>query len=619
MLENNISLDFFMSQIKVIKEVKDSDKTRINIVLYEPTQSTCVLRVCKGRDLTSVCEALRTVKNPNVAYVYDYVYANGDTYIIEEKLSGETVETRLSEINVFSEEQTSKIITAVCDGLSELHKLNPPLIHNDINPSNIMICDDSSIKLFDFDVSRTYKKGSVQNTVLFGTEEYASPEHFGYGQSEPRSDIYCLGVTMHKMLTGQYLSSEHKSLYKGRLNRIVEKCIEIDPEKRYASVEHLKKDIERLTRHGAWVWKAVAVITAVVLLCLSGFILKQCGDGPSDAAVFNESEVLSQNTSSTTHDSSQSTPSDQIKDESVRSDTSSTASLTQSSDGEASSDVGNTSSAVSSGNSVSQDISSENKTPDNMVEDKKVVSKRVNGEIRSMTVLNDGTLVYLENDSNGYHIKTFAGADTTVTVPFSQDRCVLIYDNYRDKLYIVATSGEKSSIYAVDKSFQIKPQPLYTATRSTVIDIKGSFYSDGTLYCDAFQKELIDTDQWCAVGKAGASGYMVANDELYCVWSVYLYKVKFDGGVISDYAWPKGCSLYSSDAVFSNNKCLYFNFTKDRKDYIYTFDGKEFKELICLNDYKFYTDISCEVAAISGDTLWMYDQSTATLKEFSIK
>ena len=414
MLENNISLDFFMSQIKVIKEVKDSDKTRINIVLYEPTQSTCVLRVCKGRDLTSVCEALRTVKNPNVAYVYDYVYANGDTYIIEEKLSGETVEAKMSDNSVFSEEQTSKIITAVCDGLSELHKLNPPLIHNDINPSNIMICDDSSIKLFDFDVSRTYKKGSVQNTVLFGTEEYASPEHFGYGQSEPRSDIYCLGVTMHKMLTGQYLSSEHKSLYEGRLNRIVEKCIEIDLEKRYASVDHLKKDLEKATRHGAWFWKAVVVITAVVLLCLSGFILKQCGDGSSNVAVFNESEVSSQNTSSTTHDSSQSTPSDQIKDESVRSDTSSAASLTQSSDGEASSDVGNTSSAVSSGNSVSQDISSENKTLDNKVEDKKVVSKRVNGEIRSMTVLNDGTLVYLENDSNGYHIKTFAGADTAV-------------------------------------------------------------------------------------------------------------------------------------------------------------------------------------------------------------
>lgn len=619
MLENNISLDFFMSQIKVVKEVKDNDKTSISIVLYEPTQSTCILRVCKGRDLSAVCEPLRAVRNPNIACVYDYVYANGNTYIIEEKLSGETVEAKMSDNSVFSEQQTAKVITAVCDGLSELHKLNPPLIHNDINPSNIMICDDSSIKLFDFDVSRIYKKGSAQNTMLFGTEEYASPEHFGYGQSEPRSDIYCLGVTMHRMLTGQYLSSEHKSLYKGKLNKAIEKCIEIDPEKRYASVEHLKKDIERLTRRGLWVWKAVAVITAVVLLCLLGLVFKQCGDGLSDVTAFNESEASSQSTVSTVLDSSKDAPFDRNKNESVWSDTSSSTSLTQGSDGESSADVSSIPSASSSGDSVSQDITSENKIPDNEAEDKRVVSKALEGEIRSMTALNDGTLVYLENISGEYHIRMLSGADTVVTVPFSQERCVLIYDNYRDRLYIVATSGEKSSIYAVDKSLRIQAEPLYTATRSTVIDIKGSFYSDGTLYCDAFQKELIDTDQWCAAGKAGASGYMVADDELYSVWSVYLYKVKPDGDVISDYAWPKGCSLYSSDAVFSNNKCLYFNFTKDRKDYIYTFDGKEFKELICLNEYKYYTDLSCEVAAISGDTLWLYDQSTETLKEFSIK
>ena len=88
--------------------------------------------------------------------------------------------------------------------------MQPPVIHNDINTSNIMICDDNRVKLFDFDISRTYKKEASKNTELFGTEEYASPEHYGYGQSEPRTDIYSLGVTMHRMLCGEYLSGNRK-------------------------------------------------------------------------------------------------------------------------------------------------------------------------------------------------------------------------------------------------------------------------------------------------------------------------------------------------------------------------------------------------------------------------
>ena len=103
----------------------------------------------------------------------------------------------------------------------------PKIIRNDINPTNIKIRPDGTVKLFDFDISRLYKKGQSQNTVLFGTEEFAAPEHYGYGQSEPRTDIYCLGVTMHKMLTGKVLSSEHQSTYTGKLKKIINKCLVI--------------------------------------------------------------------------------------------------------------------------------------------------------------------------------------------------------------------------------------------------------------------------------------------------------------------------------------------------------------------------------------------------------
>ena len=272
-MEQNLKFRFFMSQLTHIKDIKETDKTKLSFVLYQGSQNGCILRICKGRDLSAVCEALRRVRNPNAAVVYDYVYEQGDTYILEECLDGRTVLEHLKECRIFSEKETARIILGVCGALEELHGLKPPVVHNDINPSNIMLREDGSVKLFDFDISRLYKRGANQNTVLFGTEEYASPEHFGYGQSEPRTDIYCLGVTMHKMLTGEGLSSEHRMTYRGGLKSILERCLEFDPKDRYTGIRQLRKDLERFLssrRYVHWGILAVAVLGVCVALVLAG-------------------------------------------------------------------------------------------------------------------------------------------------------------------------------------------------------------------------------------------------------------------------------------------------------------------------------------------------------------
>lgn len=274
-MEHSLKYNFLMSQLSHIRDIKETDKTKLSLVFYRGSQTGCILRVCKGRDLSSVCKALCQVRNPNTAVVYDYVYEQGDTYIVEECLSGKTVLEHLQEDRVFSEKETAQIAIAVCNALEQLHALRSPVIHNDINPSNIMLREDGSVKLFDFDISRVYKKGANQNTVLFGTEEYASPEHFGYGQSEPRTDIYCLGVTMHKMLTGQGLSTEHRMTYQGKLKSVLQHCLAVDPKDRYPGVRRLRKDLGRfLSGRRRVLW---GVLTAAVLgLCAALLLI----DGP---------------------------------------------------------------------------------------------------------------------------------------------------------------------------------------------------------------------------------------------------------------------------------------------------------------------------------------------------
>jgi serine/threonine protein kinase len=267
---SDIRYEFIMSQIKHIRDIKENEKTKISLVYYEGCQETCILKICKNRDLSEVYQALMEIRHPNVAQVYDCIYENSDTYVIEEFISGKTLADILEEKGPFSEKETAEIITKLCDGLDVLHRQNPPIIHNDIKTSNIMIKEDGIVKLFDFDISRIYKEGSYKNTRLMGTYEYAAPEHYGFGQSDPRTDIYSLGVTMHEMLMGVGLDQEHNITYKGGLAKILRKCVEIDRKKRYASAFILKRALRRYQLLHGKACKGVLIgVIAVLLFALS--------------------------------------------------------------------------------------------------------------------------------------------------------------------------------------------------------------------------------------------------------------------------------------------------------------------------------------------------------------
>ena len=291
-MNNDYKTEFFMSQIQYLHDIRENEKIKISLVYYEGIQGPCVLKICKNCDLSEICEKLMEIRHPNVAVVYDYLYTNGNTYIIEEFMDGSTLHECISINGVFKEKDTSKIIIDVCKGLEVLHSQKPPIVHNDINTANIMIKEDGSIKVFDFDISRTYKSGVGKNTRLLGTEEYAAPEHYGYGQSEPRTDIYSLGVTMHEMLTGGQLTQEHKMTYKGKLKKIIKKCIEVDPKKRYLSAKQVRKDLERNRSIVVKLLKCILSVMLIILFVIAVDIFKS-NDGVEEKTTNANASVLS--------------------------------------------------------------------------------------------------------------------------------------------------------------------------------------------------------------------------------------------------------------------------------------------------------------------------------------
>ena len=109
----------------------------------------------------------------------------------------------------------------LCNILKQLHNMNPPIIHRDIKPTNIIVSNDDVVYLVDFNISREYDENQSVDTVIMGTQGYASPEQCGFAQTDCRSDIYSIGMLMKNILmVDEYPDKETKSL-----KRIIDKWI----------------------------------------------------------------------------------------------------------------------------------------------------------------------------------------------------------------------------------------------------------------------------------------------------------------------------------------------------------------------------------------------------------
>lgn len=163
--------------------------------------------------------------------------------VIEEYLSGRSLDLLLRQNGVFTEKAAVQIILQLCRILNQLHDQPRWIIHRDIKPSNVIIGPDQTVWLVDFDASKRYSPSSNRDTTLLGTLEYAAPEQYGFAQSDARTDIYGLGILLNIMLTGQF---PVKLPAKGAIGQIIQKCTQIDPAARYQSADSLEQALRKI-------------------------------------------------------------------------------------------------------------------------------------------------------------------------------------------------------------------------------------------------------------------------------------------------------------------------------------------------------------------------------------
>src|SRR5262249_24667680 len=104
----------------------------------------------------------------------------------------------------FSERRVLSWAEQLCDVLEYLHSQNPPIIFRDMKPGNVMLTRQGHIKLIDFGIARFFRPTHETDTQLLGTPGYAPPEQYGTMQTDERSDVYALGMTLHHLLTDRF-------------------------------------------------------------------------------------------------------------------------------------------------------------------------------------------------------------------------------------------------------------------------------------------------------------------------------------------------------------------------------------------------------------------------------
>ena len=193
---------------------------------------------------------MKRLKNPHLPSIVDVIEQGERLLIVMDYVEGRTLDAVLKEEGVQLVERVLDWAGQLCQVLGYLHRQSPPVIYRDMKPSNVMLKPDGTIVLIDLGAAREFRPELSMDTVALGTCGYAAPEQYEEeGQSDARTDIYCLGVMLFQLLTGegphmlQPLRALRSEIPAG-LEAIVERCVQKEKAGRYQSAEELAYALE---------------------------------------------------------------------------------------------------------------------------------------------------------------------------------------------------------------------------------------------------------------------------------------------------------------------------------------------------------------------------------------
>lgn len=238
----------------IIEQIGEGGGSIVYLAYHNNLKTQVVIKRYKYIRDEMELELLLKLKHPYIPNVYDFIEQDGEKYLIMEFIRGEPLDWILRK-GALDNKKFIKYATQLCETVEYLHSQNPPIMHGDIKPGNIIISEKDDISLIDFNIS--LPMDSIKKPIGF-TRPYAPPEikhmmsdwrnqenQIQYDQI--RVDIYQIGATLFEMLTGMCLSKvlDNEIIldldnYDENLLNIIDKAVEEDPQKRYKSVKDMK-------------------------------------------------------------------------------------------------------------------------------------------------------------------------------------------------------------------------------------------------------------------------------------------------------------------------------------------------------------------------------------------
>ena len=209
------------------------------------------------QNLIKEAKILTKLRHPHLPSIVDVIDREDTFLIVMDYIEGITLKDKLKDEGAQPQEDVIDWAMQICSVLGYLHAQDPPIIYRDTKPANIMIKPDGNVVLIDFGTAREFKENNEEDTMNLGTRGYAAPEQYGgKGQTDPRTDIYNLGVTMYQLVTGKNPAKPPYELrpirqwdpkLSGGLEKIIIKCTKNDPQERYQTADELMDDLMHYT------------------------------------------------------------------------------------------------------------------------------------------------------------------------------------------------------------------------------------------------------------------------------------------------------------------------------------------------------------------------------------
>lgn len=247
---------------EIIKQIGKGGTSLVYLAMNQKLNQQWVIKEIRSdldaaakKRMLSEARLMMGFDHPAIPRIVDIL---DNTYIVMDYVSGQSLAHELKTNGPMPQETVIEWGKQICNVLMYLHRLDPPVIYHDLKPGNIILkMPEKNLKLIDFGEARKCINGNAPGGGK--TKEYAAPEQLPdtRGNTDQRTDIYCFGTTLYRLLTGQFAPPYPEpvgsirerfpelQISKG-MDNIIKKCTRYDPEKRFQSAEELMKALENI-------------------------------------------------------------------------------------------------------------------------------------------------------------------------------------------------------------------------------------------------------------------------------------------------------------------------------------------------------------------------------------